>query len=429
MKQYKCKAVCRPVSGTVCVPGSKSITNRALLMAAMAKGKSVIKGVLFSDDTRYFLESLRTLGYRFRIDETAKTVTIHGNGKVIPKDNAAIYVGSAGTAARFLTAMLGVSEGTYTIQCSEQMKRRPMKPLFDALTELGANLICLEKEGYLPVRIENDHGILGSKTTLDISKSTQFLSALLMVAPLLPNGLSVEVVSQKKTGSYINITIAMMKAFGVTAAFHGESYIVNDWQEYHTVNYQVEPDMSAACYFYGIAAVTGGRIVVRHVRRNISQGDRKFLDVLEQMGCTVEETTEGVAVTGPESGKLQGIDVDMNDFSDQSITLAAIAPFAACDVRIRNIAHVRGQESDRLKAMAGALKAMAVSCEEREDGLLIHPGKPQPAVIDTEGDHRMAMAFAITGLMAEGIVIDNPLCCRKTFAEYFDVLDQLLKQQ
>lgn len=429
MKQYHCRKVSGPVNGRVTVPGSKSITNRALLMAALSDGKCVIKGVLFSDDTKYFLESLRSLGYRMRIDRENRTVSIRGNGKEIPKREAAIFVGSAGTAARFLTAMLGVSEGTYTIQCSEQMKRRPMKPLFDALAELGASITCLEEEGHLPVRIENDHSILWSKVTLDISKSTQFLSALLMVSPLLPNGLTIDVISRKKTGSYIGITMKMMREFGVNVTFNGEYYIVNDWQVYKAMTYQVEPDMSAACYFYAAAAVTGGRILVNHIHGDISQGDKKFLTVLQRMGCHVVEAAEGISVMGPDSRILRGITVDMNDFSDQAITLAAIAPFADSDVAITNIAHVRGQESDRIAAMAEALQAMGIACEELPDGIVIHPGKPHGAVIDTKNDHRMAMAFAVTGLRAEEIVIDNPLCCRKTFADYFEVLNRLLDKQ
>lgn len=429
MKQYHCRKVSGPVNGKVTVPGSKSITNRALLMAALSDGKCVIKGVLFSDDTKYFLESLRSLGYRMRIDRENHTVVVRGNGKEIPKKEANIFVGSAGTAARFLTAMLGVSEGTYTVQCSEQMKRRPMKPLFDALTELGARITYLEEEGCLPVRIENNHSILWSKVTLDISKSTQFLSALLMVAPLLPNGLTIDVISQKKTGSYIGITMKMMREFGVNVTFNGECYTVDDWQVYRPMTYQVEPDMSAACYFYAAAAVTGGSILVNHIHGDISQGDKKFLTILQRMGCHIVETTKGIAVTGPDSHILRGITVDMNDFSDQAMTLAAIAPFADSDVVIANIAHVRGQESDRIAAMAEALREMGIECEEKPDGIVIHPGPPHAALIDTHNDHRMAMAFAITGLRAEGIVIENPMCCKKTFADYFEVLDQLLDEQ
>lgn len=430
-EQYFVKKAERPIDWTVDVPGSKSMTNRALLMAALSDGTVALSGVLFSDDSGYFISSLRSLGFSVEADEGEKTVTVRGEGGKIPKKEAEIYVGSAGTAARFLTAMLGMSDGAYTVRASEQMKKRPMRELFTLLEQAGAKITYLEREGFLPVKIAGrgtERASGGGKpleVSLDISRSTQFLSAMLLVAPMVAEGLSISVSGEKKDGSYIRITRAMMREWGVSVGFDGEVYRVGRGARYHMERYAVEPDMSAACYFYAAAAVTGGRAKVRGVHFSNTQGDLKFLGVLEKMGAAVSDTKEGVVVTGPAGGKLNGIDVDMNDFSDQAMTLAAIAPFASGRVRILNVGHIRLQESDRLHAIASELSRAGISCREESDAIEIFPGTPHGAVIETYDDHRMAMAFSLLGLRADGIVIQNPDCCRKTFAEYFELLDTL----
>lgn len=429
---YKVRRLDKPIDWTVEAPGSKSMTNRALLMAALADGKTTLNGVLFSDDSRYFLGSLRSLGFRVEMDEGAKTVTVTGlNGK-LPVTEGEIYVGSAGTAARFLTAMLGMAEGTFTIQASEQMKKRPMKPLFDVLAGMGARITCLGEEGFLPVRIK---GIGGAKTEdgvcrveLDISKSTQFVSALLLISPMVKQGLHIEITSERKDGSYIRITRRMMEQFGAAVTFDGACYDTGQGMSYKAGTYQIEPDVSAACYFYAAAALTGGRALVRNVTWNCMQGDLQFIRVLEQMGCSVRETADGIEVRGAEGGRMKGITVDMKDFSDQTMTLAAIAPYADGDVRIENIGHIRLQESDRIHAVATELTRLGISCAEESDAVTIHPGLPRPAAVQTYDDHRMAMAFALTGLRTEGIEIADPMCCRKTFEDYFAVLDRLCGQ-
>ena len=430
-EQYLVKKIEKPIDWTVEVPGSKSMTNRALLLAALSKGTVEVEGVLFSDDSRHFLSSLESLGFTLNIEEKAKRVTVTGCNGSIPKKEAKINVGSAGTAARFLTAMLGFSDGVYTIQASEQMKKRPMKPLFDLLTGIGAKITYLENEGFLPIRIVG-RAHDGEKITqsalaldLDISKSTQFLSALLLISPMIKQGLHIHITSEKTDGSYIRITRKMMEEFGVEVAFDGKDYKVAPQASYQKSRYVVEPDMSAACYFYAAAAVTGGRALVKHVHMDNTQGDLKFLDVLTQMGCTVEDAENGIAVTGAADGRLNGITVDMNDFSDQALTLAAIAPFADADVRIENIGHIRGQESDRIHAIVTELARMGIACDEKKDAVTIHPGIPTGAVIETYEDHRVAMAFSVIGLKVDGIRIDNPGCCGKTFEEYFEVLDDL----
>lgn len=426
-ESYLVRKVNGKIDWKVTVPGSKSMTNRALLIAALSDGEVELQGVLFSDDSRYFLSSLQSLGFELKISEEEKAVQIIGCNGRIPKKEAEIYVGSAGTAARFLTAMLGLSDGVYTINASEQMKKRPMKPLFELLTGIGAEITYLEEEGFLPIRIKGAAKETPVNVSLDISKSTQFLSAMLLISPMLKQGLNVHITSEKTDGSYIRITRNMMKEFGVEVSFDGTDYQVGAGAVYSRKHYVIEPDMSAACYFYGAAAVTGGSAVVRNVHMDNTQGDLKFLSVLEQMGCTVCDTEEGVCVTGPENGALKGIDINMNDFSDQTMTLAAIAPFASEKVHVSGIGHIRLQESDRIHGIVTELTRLGIKCEEEEAAVTIYPGKPQSGMVETYEDHRMAMAFSLIGLRADGIRIHNPSCCRKTFEEYFEVLDELTR--
>lgn len=426
---YHVKTLHKKIDWQVTVPGSKSMTNRALLMAALANGKTLLKGVLFSDDSRNFLGSLKSLGFEVAINEQAKEVAVTGLNGTLPVKSGEIYVGSAGTAARFLTAMLALAEGTFTINASEQMKKRPMKPLFDVLTEMGANITYLENEGFLPIKIQGIGPVSETDkmfhVKLDISKSTQFLSALMLISPMLKQGLHIEITSERKDGSYIRITRQMMEQFGATAEFDGTNYIIPSGVSYKAGTYQIEPDVSAACYFYAAAALTGGRAIVKNVTWNCMQGDLKFIRLLKQLGCTVRETDCGIEVTGAENGKLQGITVDMKDFSDQTMTLAALAPFAESEIRIENIGHIRLQECDRLHATATELTRLGISCEEEETAITIHPGMPKAGIVQTYDDHRIAMSFALIGLKAEGIEIADPMCCKKTFEEYFDILDQL----
>ena len=409
----------------VTVPGSKSITNRALLMASLSQGECTINGILFSDDSRHFLKALEDLGFDICIDEVAKSVKVVGQAGAIPKKEATIYVGSAGTAARFLTAMLGLSEGVYVINTSEQMKKRPMKPLFDVLKSMGAKIEFLEEENALPVRIEGCGCNEKQTVSLDISKSTQFLSALMMIGCMCKNGLEVEITSDKKTGSYIDITKNMVEEFGGSISFDGKTYTIEP-KTYNIEEYQVEPDVSAACYFYGIAAIYGCKALVYNVHFNSTQGDIRFIKVLEEMGCKVSDTIEGIEVIGPK--KLKGIEnVDMNNFSDQALTLANVAIFADSPTTISNISHIRGQECDRLNAIAQNLTKMGIKVEEREGSITIYPGEFESVEIETFEDHRVAMSFTMSGMGEKSLRILNPMCCRKTFENYFEIIDGLCK--
>ncbi len=414
---------------TVEVPGSKSITNRALLLAALAKGKSTLSGVLFSDDSRHFLQSLVSLGFRVEIDEEKKQVTVYGEGGHIPNPAATIHVGSAGTAARFLTAFLGISQCHCSIDASEQMKKRPMKELFTALSALGSTFSFPEKEDFLPVTFANTAPLTASEVTVDIDKSSQFLSALLISSCLFSSDFTVHVTGTHGM-AYIDMTVAMMQQFGVHVEKTDEkTFFIPGGQSYTGRDYFIEPDMSAACYFYAMAPLLGISMTVPHIPEQSLQGDVLFLDVLKQMGCSViySAAESSFVVTGPADKHFLGVTVNLGAFSDQTMTLAAIAPFASDKTTITGISHIQYQECDRLHAIINELTRMGISCKEinNGDGIEILPGTPQPAEIETYDDHRMAMAFSLPGLRVDGIIIKNAECCRKTFETYFDVLHNM----
>ena len=435
----------------VVVPGSKSITNRALLIAAMANGKSTLKGCLTSEDATHFLECIRTLGFPVEVvsdGQLGGDITITGFGGDIPNKKAEIYVGSAGTAARFLVAMLAFSQGDYVVNSSNQMKKRPMQPLIETLRNAGAFVECMEEEGHFPLHIV---GIgkkekIPEKISVNIDKSSQFLSALLIAAGTFGKKTEIEVVGSHGL-SYVDLTADMMKSFGVSVIkkeVDGQVfYELSGTDCYHALTYDVEPDMSAAAYFYALAAILGAKISVSGVREDMLQGDTQFLDLLEKMGCRkklIDQTLidaqklsdsclGNILLEGPAGGKLKGgFTIDMSAFSDQALTLAAIAPFADAPISIVGIGHIRLQECDRIRAIVDNLTAMGIQVEEKEDAVTIYPGLPHCCDVATYDDHRVAMSFALTGLRTEGIYIMNPACCKKTFAQYFDVLEDTLKK-
>lgn len=412
---------------SVTVPGSKSITNRALLLAMLANGTSTLQGTLFSDDSRHFLDCLNKLGFETSADETTCTVTVKGLGGKLPCTEASLYVGSAGTAARFLTACLGVLQGTFHMDASEQMKKRPMAPLLASLKELGCEITFGEKEGFFPFTLTG-HGFGKNSICIDINKSSQFLSALLIASGLSAQDMTIQVEGTHGM-AYIDMTRKMMSQFGITSEKQADgSFFVPAGQHYQALSYPIEPDVSAACYFYAMAAILGISVTVNGVFENSLQGDIAFLHMLKKMGCQIKETPQGICLTGPGRDKLQGITTDMSACSDQAITLAAIAPFAKTPTTITGIGHIRHQESDRISAIVENLSAIGIICEEQEDGLTIHPGVPKPARIHTHDDHRLAMGFSLTGLLARDIIIEDPGCCRKTFENYFEVLEKSLKE-
>ncbi len=407
---------------TVSVPGSKSITNRALLLATLADGVSTLDGVLFSDDSRHFLSCIQSLGFETHVEEDNRQISVTGLGGSVPRSEANLFVGSAGTAARFLTAYLGTAKGTYHMDASAQMRRRPMAPLLASLRELGCGISWEGVEGFFPFTL-NSHGFGCEEITVDIKHSSQFLSALLIAACLAGHDMKIRVKGTHGM-AYIRMTETMMAQFGVKIHHPSpDCFVIPSGQRYHARNYQIEPDVSAACYFYAMAPLLHIPVLVRHVSSDSMQGDLAFLHVLETMGCTIEEKKEGILLLPPKNRTYPGVDVDLSACSDQAITLAALAPFASSPTVIRNIGHIRYQESNRMAAIVTELTKMGISCHETEQDLVIHPGTPSPCCIDTYDDHRMAMGFSLIGLRAPGIVIRDPLCCRKTFETYFDVLE------
>ena len=422
------------------VPGSKSITNRALLLAAMANGTSTLKGCLTSDDAQYFLECLKTLG--FSVSETSdgnlgSDITITGFGGKIPNKSAEIYVGSAGTAARFLVAMLAFSDGNYKVTSSEQMKKRPMQPLIDTLRNAGAKVECLEEEGHFPLHIVGvkDSSLIPTSLTVNIDKSSQFLSALLIALGTL--GKKAEILVTGTHGlNYVDLTTEMMKSFGVTVSKQISNnevkYLLSGEEHYKALTYSIEPDMSAAAYFYGLAAILGTQVTVKGVTNHMLQGDIEFLKLLEKMGCELiglkeESFSAHIIVKGPKNYLLKGgFAINMSTFSDQALTLAAMAPYADAPITITGIGHIRLQECDRIHAIVKNLTALGIKVDETSDSVTIYPGLPHGCAIETYDDHRVAMSFALTGLRTPGVQILNPNCCKKTFSEYFEVLETLL---
>ncbi len=419
---YRIQPLARPPDATVQVPGSKSITNRALLIAALADGSSTLRGALFSDDTEYMAESWRRLGIDVTEDAAATLFHVQGKGGNIPAPRAELFAGNAGTAMRFLVAALCLGHGEYRIDGTERMRQRPIAELFDALRQLGADVQSETPLGGPPVRVRGC-GLNGGLATIQATRSSQFLSAVLQVAPYARGPVTLQVKGEMIALPYIDMTLSVMQDFGVFVQRDGYRHYVIEPQRYQARDYTIEPDASAAHYFWAAAALTGGRVRITGLGTNSLQGDVRFAGVLEQMGAHVDRGTDFIEVRG--TGALHGIDIDMNAISDTAPTLAAIAPFADAPVTIRNVAHLRLQESDRLRAMSTELRRLGVRTEEWADGITIHPGQPQAGDVDTYDDHRIAMSLSLVGLRTKGIGIRDPQCVRKTFPDFFQRLESL----
>jgi 3-phosphoshikimate 1-carboxyvinyltransferase len=418
----------RPPRGHVRVPGSKSLTNRALLIAALAEGQTTLTNALFSDDSRYFATALRQLGFEIYLDDTHREMRLTGFAGRIPAAEADLFIGNAGTAARFLTAFLTLGRGDYTLDGEPRMRQRPIGDLTAALVELGARIQPLagSVDGPIcpPLRIQAN-GLPGGTARISGRISSQYLSALLMVAPYAQSAVRLNVDGGMNSKPYIDMTVSVMADFGVPV--ERQAY---DWFQVQPGRYQaqasyaIESDASAASYFFALPAVCGGWVQVDGIRRDFRQGDIVFLDVLGQMGCRVEETATGIMVHGAQ--ELRGVDVDLRHISDTLMTLAAVAPFAKTPTTIRGVAATRVKESDRVSATCTELARLGVQVEERHDGMTIQPCEAfQSALIQTYNDHRMAMAFALVGLRVPGVTIADPGCVSKTFPDYFQVLESL----
>lgn len=432
MDTYRVKPIKNKKNIVVSVPGSKSITNRALMLAAMSNGVCTLNGVLFSADSRAFLDCLVNLGFEISIDEKKCQVAIKGENGNIPNKKATVNVQSAGTAARFITVLLAVAGGDYVLESSNQMKKRPMQELLDALENKGIQIKYLENKGHFPFEIHSE-GLSNVEMTIDTTTSSQYASALLMASVV--TGMKINLTGSRVGGAYIKITLKMMEQFGIHYEVNKNTYKISN-QTYKCHTYNIEPDMSAACYFYAMALILRTKSMVYGIHKDSMQGDKKFLEVLKDLGCIVSDSEDGVIVDASFIENYDGIDLDMSDFSDQALTMAVVAAFAQNKTIIRNIGHIRGQESDRVQVIADELKKLGAKTHIIESNgrtaVEIYPidlngRNMEDIVIDTYDDHRVAMSFAMAGLLIDNVVIKNPMCCKKTFENYFDVLDEITK--
>src|SRR5271166_56403 len=423
MDQIEITPILRPLSASIRVPGSKSITNRSLLLAAMAHGRSQIEGALFSDDTRYLLGALRQLHFNISDAEDRGLVEVEGLGGVVPASAAELFVGGAGTAMRFLTGFLTLANGRFRLDGSSRMRERPLGALLEALRCLGVKARCERDNERPPIVIEPDADhFAGGSPSVDARASSQFVSALLLPAPLWQHGLRLRV-SGNAGRPFVEMTLRLMEQWGAQSKIEGDTIIVPGRQKYHSRLFKVEPDASAASYFGAAAILCGGSVVIQNLDRRSIQGDLKFLEVLERMGAEIRWSLDAVEVVG--SGKFCGIDLDMSDMPDMVPTLAAIAPFADSPTRIRKVGFIRDHESDRLAVLAAELRRLGAKVKEFADGLEIQPSKLHAASIETYDDHRIAMSFAIVGLRLPAMKIQNPSCTAKTYPLFFTHLASL----
>lgn len=399
------------VFGQLVLPGSKSITNRALLLAALARGQSVLSGCLQSEDSQAFVKALISLGVLIEVN--ADQITVVGTGG-FQKNKATVWCQDAGTAARFLLAACSAFPGEFQIDGTARLCERPLAPLIHVLKQLGAAIDAMQ----LPCTVKG--GVLtGGALEVEASLSTQFVSALLMIAPFMKTPLALTAKSLNRR-AYIDLTINMMQQFGVQVSEKDKTFLIQSDQRYQARDYTIEPDLSTATYFFAAAALTAGQVTVMNIDRvHCIQGDVRFLDVLEKMGCTVIQESKGVTVQGPK--KLRGVEVDMQDFSDPFMTLAAIAPYADSPTFIKGLAHTRLQESDRVDAIATELTKLHVKVETGPDWIRIHPGTPVAAKLFSHNDHRIAMSLAVLALKTPGIILENPQCVAKTCPAFYDL--------
>jgi 3-phosphoshikimate 1-carboxyvinyltransferase len=413
------------INGEVFLPGSKSLSNRALLIAALANGTTKITNLLVSDDINYMLTALKTLGIQYTLSACGTECTVVGNNGFFCTDNPLeLYLGNAGTAMRPLCAALAASEGEFVLTGEPRMKERPIGHLVDALAQLDADIEYLENKTYPPVQIKGK-ALTGKTVKIDGSISSQFLTAILIVAPLLKTDMSIEIEGELVSKPYIDITLDIMARFGVKVEHNNyQLFTVKGQQSYQALDkYMVEGDASSASYFLAAGAIKGGQVTVHGVGKLSVQGDKYFADVLEKMGAEVIWHDESITVIGK---PLSSVDMDMNHIPDAAMTIATTALFAKGTTTIRNIYNWRVKETDRLTAMATELRKVGATVTEGVDYLSITP----PAVfnhaeVDTYNDHRVAMCFSLVALSDMPVTINDPKCTAKTFPDYFDKLSQV----
>lgn len=424
---YRVRPLEGPLDTDVRVPGSKSVANRALVCAALADGTSELGGVAPGDDTAAMLDCLQLLGagigvgvgIGLGVDE----VRVDGTGGRLAAGPLVLPTRLAGTTSRFVTALAALGPGPYTVDGLPPLRTRPMTPLHDALQSLGAHVTPGERWGHLPVEVAGPLDGTAGRVAIRGDVSSQYITALMLIGPYLPNGLRIELTTPLVSRSYLGITAAVMASFGIEGVDVGDDVVSVPAGRYRPTAYTVEPDASSASYPLAAAAVAGGTVHVPGLTAASLQGDAAFAHVLGDMGCEVVVDERGTTVT--REGPLRGLDIDMVDLSDLVPTLAVVAPFAHTPTTIRGVGFIRGKESDRLGDLCRELRSAGVDATETEDGLVIRPGFPHAARLGTHHDHRLAMSFALLGLVADGIEIEDPAVVSKSWPAYWEMLEEL----
>lgn len=414
------RAILEPLSAVVHVPGSKSVANRVLVCAALADGTSRLGGVAPGDDTAAMLDCLRALGVEVGVE--GDHVVIVGTGGRFADGDRALHARLAGTTSRFITAVAALAPGPCVVDGLPPLRTRPMTPLHDALRQLGAGVEPSETWGHLPVTMR---GPLrrGGVVSISGDVSSQYITALMLIGPLLDGGLRIELTTPLVSRSYLGITAAVMASFGVDGVVVGDDVVEVPAGRYAPTDYHVEPDASSAGYPLAAAAIVGGTVHVPGLTSSSLQGDARFAGLLAEMGCDVVVNARGTTVT--REGPLRGIEVDMIDLSDLVPTLAVVAPFAHTATVIRGVGFIRSKESDRLGDLCAELRRAGVHATETDDGLVVQPGPPHGARLGTHHDHRLAMSFALLGLYVDGIEVEDPAVVSKSWPEYWDMLENL----
>ncbi|MHA1684336.1 MAG: 3-phosphoshikimate 1-carboxyvinyltransferase [Promethearchaeota archaeon] len=409
------------------VPGSKSITNRALIIAALSSGETMLSNVLFSDDTRYMVDALRLLGIEMEVDESNCNIMVHGCGGRISTPGKPIFVGNSGTCMRFLSTLACLGKGEFIIDGNDRMRLRPMIDLIEGLRGLGATIESIPGNGCPPIRIQAS-GLVGGITSMDGATSSQYFSSILLSGPCAKNSITIKVQGSLVSRPYVDMTLSMMNRFGARASFIDDSTIhIHPSGPYDSGTYSIESDYSSASYFMAAAALTSSRIKLTHLPTNSLQGDSTFPRTLESMGAKISMRDDFVEVVG--TGTLKAVDIDMFDYSDLVPTLAVVAMFAEGTTKISNVENIRMKETDRLAAISSEIKKLGGIVVEHQDGLEI-TGQPDDAYrgarVETYDDHRIAMAFSLVGLRVPGIEIADPGCTAKTYPSFFDDFSKLV---
>ncbi len=409
-----------PLDATVSIPGSKSLTNRALVCAALAEGTSTVDGALVADDSEAMRTALAALGAGIARDPSSGRLLVTGTGGRLRPGPLALDMRLSGTTSRFLLPVVALGEGEYRIDGAPPLRARPMGPVLDGIRTLGAEVRDEGEPGCLPVTIVAPGGLDGGEVAVAGDMSSQFLSGLLLAAPYARGGVRLRLTTTLVSRPYVELTQAVMGAFGVDV---GPDLDVPAGR-YRATAYVVEPDASTACYFLAAAALVGGRVTVKGLGEGTRQGDARLADLLAAMGAEVERTATTTTVTG--TGRLRGLGrVDLADTPDQAQTLAALAPFADRPTEVTGVGFIRGHETDRIAAVVTELGRLGIAARETDDGFVVEPGTPRPARVATYDDHRMAMSFALVGLRVPGVEIEDPDCVAKTFPGFWAALDGL----